>query len=75
MTAMTDKETGVRTAFELLGLICKDTVTGFEGTVTAIVFYLGHATPRAELETLGPDNKPRAKWIDVARCEIVQPKG
>lgn len=56
----------------MLGSKAKDTITGFEGTVTATCEYL-HDKPSARLETL-KDGKVVAEWFQISRLvTVVEP--
>ena len=55
-----------------IGGQARDTVTGYEGTVTAICEYL-HGSPRAQVERrLNNENDDVSRWFEVARLEVVK---
>ena len=53
-----------------LGLRCRDKVTGFQGEVTALCCYLYDGN-RAEIEGMASDGRPRTKWVDVCRLDVI----
>ena len=46
----------------------RDTITGFEGTVTGLASYL-HTEDRAQVEGTDGSGALRCLWIDVPRLE------
>lgn len=66
-----DKQMNVQKHMELLGLPCRDKVTGFQGVVSSISFDLygcvqAVVTPGAEDGTKLGDSH----WFDIARIEV-----
>lgn len=49
-----------------LGMLARDIVTGFTGTITARVEYLG-AQPRYRVEACDHNGKPIEEWFDEGR--------
>ena len=64
--------------FDLLGFVCRDAVTGFEGVSDSICFDLygciqAALMPRLTKDTK-PDEYPKGRWFDVGRLKKVGKK-
>ena len=56
---------------ENLGKRAKDKVTGFEGIITGVVFYID-GRQRYGIEAMANDSKyEEAAWFDAPRIEII----
>ena len=64
--------------FDLLGFVCRDAVTGFEGVADSISFDLYGCIQAALMPRLGkdtkPDEYPKGRWFDVGRLKKVGKK-
>lgn len=61
----------IKESLNMLGLYCKDKITGNEGTVTSIAFDL-YGCVTAILNPEVQDGKPREQnWYDIQRLEII----
>jgi len=60
---------------ENLGKTATDKVTGFKGTITAVVYYLNGCTQYGIVAKVGKDNKvPEVEYFDSQQVEIEEVK-
>lgn len=55
------------------GTKVRDTLTGYEGTVTGLCTYWGHGEDCFMVESATKDNVVQRFWVDCKRCEVILP--